>query len=319
MRKAFLCLLLLVLMTPFAHADYFTVNYNLRVPEVGSRDWNEKISKDIVSIDNLLAMTSNDSAWTEDGTYTYLQRNPSRVCIGKTEPTVSLDVQGSIKAHAPDGDYVLISGDGSHVYTKWSDGVYYLQTEEGTPNGNSLVYIDGKGTGYSAFSIIDGDGGDYLLVTVDGDKASFTSYNLNEIVFNDDGGVVGFRVQSDLNQNAIQVSKGNSCIGINKGLPVVTMDVVGHIAATGWLSTSGDIIVGYQSTGNIGVGKLPTVSLDVAGNIQASGTMTADMVSIDSQLSISAEITGTVGGQVGRIQIMSMDGMKCYIPVYAGS
>ncbi len=51
-----------------------------------------------------------------------------------------------------------------------------------------------------------------------------------------------------------------------------------------------------------------------------TGVRVMSTLSIDNQLIISASTVGTIGGQVGRIEILSSDGVtKCYIPIYAGS
>ena len=60
MKKLFIFLVSLLLATNAYAADYVTTNYRLIVPEVGSRDWSEKISNDIITIDDLLYHVSND-------------------------------------------------------------------------------------------------------------------------------------------------------------------------------------------------------------------------------------------------------------------
>lgn len=61
MKKILFILLFSFLLFNFVKAgDYTTTNYKLIVPEEGSRDWSEKLSNDIISIDNVLKMVSND-------------------------------------------------------------------------------------------------------------------------------------------------------------------------------------------------------------------------------------------------------------------
>ena len=53
--KKYLILLALFFFIPNAYASQFTTNYNLEVPAIGDWDWQSIISKDIISIDSVLA------------------------------------------------------------------------------------------------------------------------------------------------------------------------------------------------------------------------------------------------------------------------
>ena len=70
---------------------------------------------------------------------------------------------------------------------------------------------------------------------------------------------------------------------------------------------------GYHNTNAI---EYNYISQDIISNADIRG----GVISIDNVLIISAETTATVGGIVGRIQILSSDGVtKAYLPIYAGS
>ena len=70
-RKLLILAVLLLSASESYGADNYTVNYNLCIPEEDSFNWLSKISEDIVSIDNLVASVSRDSAWVgSSGTIT---------------------------------------------------------------------------------------------------------------------------------------------------------------------------------------------------------------------------------------------------------
>lgn len=59
-------IILFLLITVLCYgADNFTDNYNLVVPEEASRDWTAKISNDIISIDTIMNMLSQDVSLLE--------------------------------------------------------------------------------------------------------------------------------------------------------------------------------------------------------------------------------------------------------------
>jgi len=60
-RKLFLALMILSLCATAFGADTVTTNYRFIIPEEGSRDWNQKISNDIITIDSALKILSDDS------------------------------------------------------------------------------------------------------------------------------------------------------------------------------------------------------------------------------------------------------------------
>jgi len=59
MKKLFLVIFLL-LFTTNAYTQTVTTNYDFRIPNEGSRDWNEIISSDIISIDKIFTIISDD-------------------------------------------------------------------------------------------------------------------------------------------------------------------------------------------------------------------------------------------------------------------
>ncbi len=117
---------------------------------------------------------------------------------------------------------------------------------------------------------------------------------------------------------------------------IVSMDNILYMLSrdSAWIDW-GTYITQRTITDNIGIGSLntPRVKLDIAGALSMTGTLSVDsnasisgdmvvngVLSVDKTLILSAETTTTLGGIVGRISILSSDGVtNCYIPVYAGS
>jgi len=58
-------LLIFLLSVPCYAANYLTNNYNFEIPAIGSRDWNTLISNDIISMDTILYIISQDSVTQE--------------------------------------------------------------------------------------------------------------------------------------------------------------------------------------------------------------------------------------------------------------
>lgn len=69
--KRLFILFIVCMMPTAAIADQVTTNYKLVIPEFTSRGWGRKLSEDIVSIDNIMKMVSDDSTWVgSSGTVT---------------------------------------------------------------------------------------------------------------------------------------------------------------------------------------------------------------------------------------------------------
>ena len=70
-KKIFLLAMITMLAVPAFASDYFTARYNLCIPEEGSRNWTSKVSNDVISIDSVMALMSDDiNNMTADGTST---------------------------------------------------------------------------------------------------------------------------------------------------------------------------------------------------------------------------------------------------------
>jgi len=81
--------------------------------------------------------------------------------IDWTNAVANLLTTGTLGAGGPwtlteNGDTATLSCNGTDFYLKWSDGVIWLMTDEGTDT-NTWVYIAGKGTGYGGVRIYDQD------------------------------------------------------------------------------------------------------------------------------------------------------------------
>lgn len=92
---------ILLLITSLGYcADNYTANYNLVIPEEGSKDWTAKISADIVSLDTILNNISQDASFTKSGTNVILKTITNNVGVGTTAPLVKLEAIGQISADA---------------------------------------------------------------------------------------------------------------------------------------------------------------------------------------------------------------------------
>ncbi len=139
MKKTLIIILLLFVCGNVYATDYFTSRYNLRVPEEGTRNWASKISQDIISIDNVLYMVSQDSAFVDGGTIITLRTVTDNMNIGGTAtPLVKLQVDGEISTDAikwsaeskasPD----VTAGCPALVVSKDTDGTVRLQFYNGS-------------------------------------------------------------------------------------------------------------------------------------------------------------------------------------------
>ena len=97
MKNKLLIGLLFLLFPILSHASEITTHYNMRIPAIASKDWQPEISQDIISIDSIMKMLSEDAAWINSGSNTYLRDNDS-VGIGATTPLTKLEVVGYISS-----------------------------------------------------------------------------------------------------------------------------------------------------------------------------------------------------------------------------
>ena len=97
MKNKLLIGLLFLLFPILSHASEITTHYNMRIPAIASKDWQPEISQDIISIDSIMKMLSEDAAWINSGSNTYL-RDGDSVGIGATTPLTKLEVIGFISA-----------------------------------------------------------------------------------------------------------------------------------------------------------------------------------------------------------------------------
>ena len=126
---------------------------------------------------------SNDTgleAWSDPGLFSidngdstnYLTVNKS----GNLSTSSTLAIKGA--AHTYDGfnigsadgsDQIGIYHDNSNAYLKWSDGIFIVETDEGT-NTSTDVWFRGKGTGSAAFRCYDEDNLEYITNTCQGGR-----------------------------------------------------------------------------------------------------------------------------------------------------
>lgn len=108
---------------------------------------------------------------------------------------------------------------------------------------------------------------------------------------------------------------------------LISRDILSIDRVLGILSS--DVGAYIISADEISVDNISTSQIKLVGNKSTMYIFTAGSsdrlhirgrVSMDNQLTITSEATTTVGGIVGRISILSNDGVtKAYIPIYSGS
>lgn len=331
-KKLFVIILFLsqIIIYPAFSQDTYTANYNLRLIEFLSRDWGERLSRDIISIDAILNMVSRDSGWTgNSGTIStrpavtqvairtglsvdnnltisqdlYVTR---RVIIGPNAiaPRVSLDVIGNT-------DITGILSVDSSVGISRDLIVYGLSNISGdvsigTGNTNTGLFIGIPSSVSSSLRLQTASGADSNDTFID-------TYDAG----------------SGYNRVFIRRSKGASIGNIAETL---NADNIGQIIFQGTTSgntfAQGANILALQS-GSSGATDVPTVlRFSTSTNAGSAERLSIDnlrtrvfnRLSVDVGLTISAETTATVGGAVGRISVLSSDGVsKAYILIYAGS
>ncbi len=68
--------------------------------------------------------------------------------------------------------------DGTDAWLRWSDGDLILMTDEGV-NNNTIINIQGKGTGYGLIEVYDQDSGEYLRIAAVSGRGYMGTYGAN--------------------------------------------------------------------------------------------------------------------------------------------
>jgi len=135
---------------------------------------------------------------------------------------------GAILANAVDNTVTLTENsdtlswvfDGSDIYQKWSDGSLYLKSDE-SANANTVVLIEGNGTGTASIVIKDGSDANYKTqLDVVNTAASINhGSGLTEFVINDNSRNVDTRIETDGDANFFFIDAGLSRMGIGTAVP----------------------------------------------------------------------------------------------------
>lgn len=232
------------------------------------------------------------------------------------------------------GDTLKALLDGTDAFMKWSDGDLTLMTDEGT-NTTSVVTIKGKGTGTAELKLLDGSGADYntVLSQFNGVLRFLPGALTTEIVFNELGADVDFRVESDTMPNAffidgatgdvtgqtLATSNQHKEIGLMLALlqtPVAVVGFTGTGATTttenGYESGTGRVWTysGGLTTDKIFKGQTYVYSFDGTDSYLSTPD-TADMSfgdgSSDSKFSVGGWVE-FVNGSTNRVMIAKHDG-----------
>lgn len=81
------------------------------------------------------------------------------VGIGNIDPTYKFSIGST-----DDSDQIGIYHNNTSAYFKWTDGVLYLETDEGD-NSTTYVWIRGKGTGSANLRLYDQDNAEYIQLS----------------------------------------------------------------------------------------------------------------------------------------------------------
>ncbi len=207
----------------------------------------------------------------------------TNVGIGTSNPTLELDVSGSIHASSN------IKADSKFYGNAWDTGVYnFLNLTEVNPILSSLSNIN---------IILDANNNNtdsYLGILKDNPDPAFAS----EIMRIEDNGNVGIGTTSP----AQKLSVAGIIESTSGGIKFPDGTTQGTAATGGLWSSSGSNI--YYNTGNVGIGTVsPSEKLDVVGNIELTGTVIPDNICGISgtvlQYSADSIDNNLVGGALG--------------------
>lgn len=129
-KKLLLTFLFVFIASVSFAADFYTMHYNLCVPEEGSRNWSAKVSKDLVSMDEITYEVSQDAGLVNKTNY-FIGRDgkslSTDVSLMKTQSgshdtatvlgpfvCVSRDISGTVSLNFWDGSRwrrIMLSGD----------------------------------------------------------------------------------------------------------------------------------------------------------------------------------------------------------------
>ena len=154
-----------------------------------------------------------------------------------------------------------------------------LTLEDGSASTPALAFRDDLNTG------IFSSGEDVFNIATAGvEKLRISN---SEIIFNEDGNNVDFRVESDTQTHMLFVDAGNNRVGINKSNPASELDVVGKFTVSGSANVNTVEIFGDTTTGQS------------FGLLVDAGTNTADYVANFRQANNNAALFIRGDGHIG--------------------
>jgi len=178
------------------------------------------------------------------------------------------------------------------LHVERTSGTTLIKTEVAA---GSIVGFEIQKTGATTanWRIVDGQiaNGQLEIYDVTNGRSVFNA-DATEIVVNDNGANLDFRVESDASTHMLFVDAGNSRIGVNSSSPAYTLDVVGNIAITSATSLIGKNAVGgdtqllYWSGGVVYYGR-NTLGGSVNGHEFRTNGVTRLNVKLDGEIGIS--------------------------------
>ncbi len=175
----------------------------------------------------------------------------------------ALDVTGAITGGsliASDGtDQIELSVAGDNAYMKWNDGYLYLETDEGD-NTDTLINIQGKGTGRGWLYVYDQDDAEYFRLSINAGSAQFDCGGTTPVRMDLQGNgavpVQVFRYASEM-----ATPKEFTIGGFRTGDALRTLEIGVGVDANDTASFDG--VSNYYFDGKVGIGVAPAVRLDI--------------------------------------------------------
>jgi hypothetical protein len=218
-----------------------------------------------ISNAGILACVAPDSAWKDMVYYADKHRFMGNVGVGLTNPSVALDVSGTVRATTLTG--TLSTASQPNVTSVGTLGSLSVSGNL-TVDSNTLV-VDASnnrvGVGLTNPSVALDVSGTVRATTLTGTLSTASQPNVTSV-----GTLGSLSVSGNLtvDSNTLVVDASNNRVGINNTNPSAVLDVNGDTIVSGNLTVDSNTLVVDASNNRVGIGKSdPSVALDISGYI----------------------------------------------------
>lgn len=334
MKKLFIGLLILLISTTAFGADYVTNNYKLIVPEEGSRGWTAKISNDIVTIDEVMWMTSKDAGVISrdvqaiSNTVVIISNDvgdfKSRITFDSATVWVDPDLDGANEYKITADAFVLQQGTTSNMISSAYGGepLFITRRSASTVIGQNTATSNGDTLGTYRFEAVD-SGSNVETVGEIREVQTKTGANLEgriELRVAEEGTVTTIltvsRDSAFLGDNFITSTAGITSDAISTD--VVYSDGLSIKTESAPVKTLG---ISYDSSEALPYWNLDSTSNEIRSrdNFTVVGKVTADTISVDS-MTMSPDVNSPdVVAGVPRIYISQDPAGINYLVWYDGA